>query len=563
MIGSFKSSDHYSNVKNRDFNSEIEKLNFNFSDFRDIVNSGKFAVDNPETIKNLVPKLEKALDGDFKLKFAAISALRLISKVSPKEIVYLVPKIAELLNNNDWRVRKNAIEFMGDFGLICYSSVKTYFENLKNGLNDSNVEVVSASAYAISKIMINSKCTEKVNLSEILRSKITSKPLLMEVIKNISEVNPDAVNASKNDVFYCIDSEDLVLKSKAIKILGDFKDFELDQKTAKILISSLSEDNLEVNRSSVYAIWKYSEKYPEYLKDSIDILINHANSKDKYLKIYSLLALNKLSYLEPFKFERLNINSLLDEDLDVVYPSMTLLYNLSLYSPKSAAKHYKKVCILMNSGDINVSRQALRIIGNLGKYDQKYIYRYINNIRLKLNDENLAKEAALSMVKSGQIDRKVVEVILKAVDKAKNNMEFLRSVIEEYPKNLLYEMNNEVKNRKRNSNKEYIEELCYIINEKLSSHEPDVENFQVERPEIEEPPVIVALKSECSEVELEDGKQVYILPKEKCVETSLSGELLEILETDSKKEFELYRLSHDLMIQSLIESTLKDQKKYF
>ena len=138
----------------------------------------------------------------------------------------------------------------------------------------------------------------------------------------------------------------------------------------------------------------------------------------------------------------------------------------------------------MNSGDINVSRQALRIIGNLGKFDQKYIIRYINNIRLKLNDENLAKEAALSMVKSGQIDRKVVEVILKAVDKAKNHMEFLRSVIEEYPKNLLYEMNNEVKNRKRNSNKEYIEELCYIINEKLSSHEPDVENFQVERPEI-------------------------------------------------------------------------------
>jgi hypothetical protein len=73
--------------------------------------------------------------------------------------------------------------------------------------------------------------------------------------------------------------------------------------------------------------------------------------------------------------------------------------------------------------------------------------------------------------------------------------------------------------------------------------------------------VIVALKSECTEVELEDGKQVYILDKSKCIETSLSGDLLELLDLENKNEFDIYKLSHDLMIQSLIESAINEPKR--
>ncbi|ABR54868.1 conserved hypothetical protein [Methanococcus vannielii SB] len=560
MIGSFRQVEFLESKKIAE-NFKSENFEVDFSDFRDILNFGKIGFENPEKIKHLLLKFEKALEGDFKLNFAAVTSLKVISKSSPKEIFPLIPKILKLLDNPDWRIRKNAVEFLGDFGLICYNPIKEHFEKLKSCLNDTNVEVIIATAYAISKIMLNSKCSEKINLSEILSKNITSKSVLMGILNSIGEINPDIIKNSQNDVFSCIDSNDEVLKSTAINVLGNFNELTLDKKTAKILINSLSSDNLEVKRSSIRAIWNFSKNYPELFKDSISKIIELVHSNDKQLKIYSILALNRLSFLEPQKFEGLNINSLLDDDLDVVYPAITLLYNLSLYSKRTVVRHYKKICVLVNSNDIRISKTALRIIGNLGKYDERYVNRYINNIKLKLSDANLSKDAALTMVKAGKIDVKVVEIILRSIDKVKNNMEFLRSVILEYPLSLLNDIESELKARKKSFNKEYIEELCFLIQERFEKSDIVYENFKIERPKIEEPPVIVALKSECTEVELEDGKKVYILPKEKCVETSLSGELLEVLDIDSKNEFEIYKLSHDLMIQSLIESTLNEQKR--
>jgi len=485
----------------------------------------------------------------------------MISKANPLEVLPLIPKIAGLLENSDWRIRKNAILFFGDFGLLCYDNIEKYMKNLKKCFDDPNIDVVCASAYAVSKIMLNSKCEEKIEVFEILREKITSKAVLMDLIKNIGEINPDLIKCCQNDILSCLDSNDSALKSKVIKILGDITDYELDESTAKILMDSLKSDDLEIRRSSIYSIWKYSEKYSEYLKNAIDTLVEFTSSPDKYTKIYSLLALNKLSYTEPLKFENLNINPLLDEDPDVIYPSITLLYNLSKYSPKVTTRHYKKVCVLMNNPDKYISKQALRIVGNLGKYDQKYINRYINNVRLKLSDEELSKEATIAMVKSGYLEKKNLEIILKAADKAKYNMGFLREVIEEYPKEFLPSFERELIDLRRTWNQEYINDLCCSIKEKLSLNDPDFTNIKLERPEIEEPPVIVALKSECAEVELEDGKQVYILDKSKCIETSLSGDLLELLDVENKNEFDIYKLSHDLMIQSLIESAINEPKR--
>jgi hypothetical protein len=559
MIGSFKSTDYHLNPKSDADTKGIS--GFDFSDFRDVLSVGKYAFEHRESIKYFIPKFEKALESDFKIKWAALNSLSMISKASPLEVLPLIPKIAGLLENSDWRIRKNAVLFFGDFGLVCYNNTKPYMENLKKCVNDSNIDVVCSSAYALSKIMLNSKCEEKIDLFGILREKITSKVVLMDLIKNIGEINPDLIKCCQNDVLSCLDSNDPVLKSKVIKILGDIKDYELDENTSNVLINSLNSDNLEIRRSTVYSIWKYSEKYPEYLKNATDTLVEFTSSTDKYTKIYSLLALNKLSYTEPLKFENLNINPLLDEDPDVIYPSITLIYNLSKYSPKVATRHYKKVCVLMNNPDKYISKQALRIVGNLGKYDQKYINRYINNVRLKLSDEELSKEATIAMVKSGYIEKKNLEIILKAADKAKYNMGFLRDVIEEYPKELLSSLEKELFNLKRTWNQEYINDLCYSINERLSLNDPNVTNIKLERPEIEEPPVIVALKSECTEVELEDGKQVYILDKSKCIETSLSGDLLELLDMDNKNEFDIYKLSHDLMIQSLIESAINEPKR--
>ncbi|MBA2861664.1 hypothetical protein [Methanococcus maripaludis] len=559
MIGSFKSTEYHLNQKNSA--NKKGMTSFDFSNFQDVLAAGKYAFENGESIKYFIPSYEKALNGDFKIKWAALNSLSMVSKASPSEVLPLVPKIAELLENPDWRIRKNAVLFFGDFGLICYDNIKQYMENLKKCFDDSNIDVICATAYAVSKIMLNSKCEEKIDLFEILREKITSKAILMDLIKNIGEINPDLIKCCQNDVLSCLDSNDSALKSKVIKILGDIKDYELDENTSKILIDSLKSDDLEIRRSSIYSIWKYSEKYPEYLKNALDTLFEFTSSPDKYTKIYSLLALNKLSYTEPLKFENLNINPLLDEDLDVIYPSITLLYNLSKYSPKVTTRHYKKVCVLMNNPDKYISKQALRIVGNLGKYDQKYINRYINNVRLKLSDEELSKEATIAMVKSGYIERKNLEIILKAADKAKYNMEFLREVIEEYPKEFLSSLERELINLRRTWNQEYINDLCYSIKEKVSSNDPDFTDIKLERPEIEEPPVIVALKSECTEVELEDGKQVYILDKSKCIETSLSGDLLELLDVENKNEFDIYKLSHDLMIQSLIESAINEPKR--
>ena len=559
MIGSFKSTDYPLNSKIGA--DESLSHQFDFSDFREVIAAGKYAFENKESIRYFIPKFEKTLNCEFKIKWATITSLSMISRSYPSEVVPIIPKIVELLNDPDWRIRKNAILFFGDFGLLCYDNIEKYMKNLKKCFDDPNIDVVCASAYAVSKIMLNSKCEEKIDLFEILREKITSKVVLMDLIKNIGEINADLIKSCQTDVLSCLDSNDTALKSKVIKILGDIKDYELDESTAKILMDSLKSDDLEIRRSSIYSIWKYSEKYSEYLKNAIDTLVEFTSSPDKYTKIYSLLALNKLSYTEPLKFENLNINPLLDEDPDVIYPSITLLYNLSKYSPKVATRHYKKVCVLMNNPDKYISKQALRIVGNLGKYDQKYINRYINNVRLKLSDEELSKEATIAMVKSGYIEKKNLEIILKAADKAKYNMEFLREIIEEYPKELLSSLEKELFNLKRTWNQEYIDDLCYSINEKLSLNDPDFTNIKLERPEIEEPPVIVALKSECTEVELEDGKQVYILDKSKCIETSLSGDLLELLDMDNKNEFDIYKLSHELMIQSLIESAINEPKR--
>jgi len=44
------------------------------------------------------------------------------------------------------------------------------------------------------------------------------------------------------------------------------------------------------------------------------------------------------------------------------------------------------------------------------------------------------------------------------------------------------------------------------------------------------------------------------------MEVSLSKELLELIERENEDEFEIYKLSHEIMIKSLIEGILMNRK---
>ncbi len=506
------------------------------------------------------------VNDDFKVKLSLLNSLSLISISNPQILKAIMPDIITLLNDEDWRIRKNALDIIGNIGFIKFDMVKNYIKNILCKLEDSNPEVVCSAAYSITKITLNPKCKNKSKLIGYTIKKITNKYLLVEIIKNISEIQPNVVKNYLNEILKFLDDDSDVIKINVLKILGNIEDIKLNKEIAYNIIKNLN-GSLELRKYCAYTIWKLSKKNAEHFKDSIGYLIKNLNSKDDVLNSYSLLTLGRLCYLEPKKFEGLKMDELINND-DVKKSALYLLYNLSIVNPSAIIPISDRICHLLNENDNWVVKNAIKIIGNMGLYDQKHL-KCLDLIKEKLNNSELCREAALALIKGRHIDKKVLNVVLNAVNNLNdvNNMHFLKEVIEYYPPELLDGLYTEIKKLNSfNDASKNILDLLSLIDEKKKEVIQNINVDGINRPEIkiegyDEPPVIVALKSECVEVELEDGKKVYILPKDCCMETSLSNELLNIVELYDKNEMEVYKLSHEIMIKSLIEGILMDGQK--
>jgi len=520
------------------------------------------------TMHHSISKFKSAvIGGDFKVKLSLLNSLSLISISNPQILKEIMPDIIVLLDDKDWRIRKNTLDIIGNIGFIKFDMVKNYIKNILCKLEDPNPGVVCSAAYSITKITLNPQCKNKSKLIDYTIKKITNKYLLVEIIKNISEVQPNIVKNYLNEILKFLDDDSDVIKINVLKILGNIEDINLNKEIAYNIIKNLN-GSLELRKYCAYAIWKLSKKNTEYFKDSIGPLINNLNSNDDMLKSYSLLALGRLCYLEPKKFEGLKLDELLNND-DVKKSAIYLLHNLSIVNP-SAILISDKIYHLLNDNDNWVVKNTIRIIGNLGLYNQKYLTKCLDLVKEKLNNSELCHEATLALIKGRYIDKKVLNVILNAVRNLNdaNNMRFLKEVIEYYPSELLDGLYAEIKklnpsNHNKNMN---ILDILSLIDEKKKEFIQNSNVDGIKRPEIkiegyDGPPVIVALKSECVEVELEDGKKVYILPKDSCMETPLSNELLNIVEIYNKNEAEVYKLSHEIMIKSLIEDILRDRQQ--
>ncbi|MDK2790254.1 MAG: hypothetical protein PWP15_761 [Methanothermococcus sp.] len=563
------------NKLDNNFDDTMDSKNINpihtdveLSTVGDMLMVGSLGFKDPETVIKLIPKFEKPLGGDFKLKLAAICSLSMISVSNPRIIEGIMPKVAKLLDDQDWRIRKNVLDLMGNIGLVCFDMVKKYIDKIVSRLEDANPNVVCSAAYSLAKITLNPECKSKFQLMDKITKRIMIKSVLMEVLKNISEVNPKLVERYSEDMFSCLDDKNPIIKINALKILGNIENIDIDEERAHKIICNLNDDSLELRTSAAYAIWKLSKNKPYYFKSSMDKLIKNLNlesSESKMIKVYSLFALGRLCFLEPKKFEtRLNINNLLNEDDDIRKPAVYLLHNLSMVDPEIIVKNIDMIYNLLNEGDYWIVRHALKIIGNVGMYDQKYVSRYLEDIKEKLNDFNLSQEAALTLIKSGFIEKEVLKVVLESLNDIGSNLKFLKRVIEYYPQELLEDLYREIRKRKNSLNNIYVDELTKFINEKKKEWKKEGSSMgrkiRIDLKDSEKPSVVVAMKSECSEVELEDGRVVYILPKDKCMEVSLSKELLELIERENEDEFEIYKLSHEIMIKSLIEGILMNRK---
>ena len=221
--------------------------------------------------------------------------------------------------------------------------------------------------------------------------------------------------------------------------------------------------------------------------------------------------------------------------------------------------------ILNTEEDVYTNKMIIRIIGNMGLYDRRYIDKYIPILQKKLKIRKLKQDVVLTLVKGNYIDKNVLRTILHGFRNLDNeeNMKFLEEIIAHYPLNLLDALYNEIKKLEpylnRNNN---FKKLLNIIKERLEEKDKisteDINTVIEEEAEKNIPKVVVALESECAKVELEDGKKVYIIPENTCVKTPLSNELLKVLEKYSKNEMEMYKLVHEIMVKSLIEDVLLD-----
>ncbi|AEH06880.1 HEAT repeat domain-containing protein [Methanothermococcus okinawensis] len=523
---------------------------------------------DPNTYQ-LISKFKKTVNNeDFKVKLLLLDSLSSISISNPQILKDIMPDIIVLLEDKDWRIRKSVLDILGNIGLISFGMIENHIDDILHKLEDSNPMVVCSAAYSITKITLNPQCKNKLKLMDYIIKKITNKYLLVEIIKNMSEIQPNIVKNYLDEILKFLGDDSDVIKINVLKILGNIEDIKLNKEIAYKIIKNLN-GSLELRKYCAYAIWKLGKKNTEHFKDSIDYLIKNLNSKDAVLKSYSLLALGRLCYLEPKKFEGLKMDELLNNE-NTKKSAIYLFCNLSIVNPFAIVPFIDKIYNLLNENDNWVVKNAINIIGNMGRYNQKYITKCLGLINEKLNNYELCREAALALIKGRYIDKKVLNVVLNAVKNLNdaNNMNFLKEVIEYYPPELLDGLYLEIKklNSFNDINKKNMLDLLNLINEKKKEVIQNINVNGIKRPDIKiegytEPPVIVALKSECVEVELEDGKKVYILPKNCCMETPLSNELLHIVESYNKNEMEVYKLSHEIMIKSLIDDILRDKKK--
>jgi hypothetical protein len=534
-------------------------------------------------------------DNNFESKILFIDSLNPIALSKPQNLKPIMPDIIKMLDDKDWRVRKNVLDLIGNIGFVCYDMVKEHVEKIMRMLEDYNPNVVCSAAYSLAKITLNPECLNKSQIISNLTKKITNKYILTEIFKNISEIQPNIVKECLNDILQLLDDSSNIIKINILKILGNIEDIDIDEKTAKKIEVCLSSKS-ELKKYASYTIWKLSKKHPQYFKSSINNLVRNLNLKDDDIKIYSLLALSKLCYLEPQKFENLEITELLFNSNEKVRTSLLqLLYSLSLINSPLLVKNMDKIYYLLNEKEYSPEtiKLAIKIIGNMALYNQKYINACLDSLNNLINNPKLRQYSVIALIKGKYITKKVLIAIFKAVET--EDTEFLREIIEYYPPELLDELKSEIKKLKPVQNR-YNQQILKLIDEKkegsitnysnmldsdnldnsdqsnnpkdlnsstnLNSNHPNP-NIEVKFATLEGYdglPVIIALKSECSEVELEDGRKTYILPKDCCIETSLTNSLLEVLEIDSKNEIDAYKLAHEIMIKSLIEDVLWDSK---
>ena len=519
-----------------------------------------------QNLKSLLKAFKK---GDIKTKLSILNKISLISVTDPKTLQDTIPYLIKLIDDKDWRIRKSTVEILGNIGLVSYEMVERYLDRILKKLDDKNQDVIYSTAYAVVKISINPKCKNKHKLIDKVLKKIKPKSnhLYSEMIKNISEIYPHIAQHYIKDTLKLLDEDSPIIKINILKTLGNIGDVEINRKVAQKIISYLRGPP-ELKRYSTYAIWKLSKKNLEYFSDAIDYLIDIVNiEKDEKLIIYSLFALNILSHVDPKKFKKLDINTLI-HNKHLRKPLLELLHNLSTLDPTLLIPHMDKLHdILHNEEDLYLNRLIIKIIGNMALYDPKYTNKYLTTLREKLKIPKLKQEVVLALVKGNYIDRNVLRTILhgfRNLDK-EENIKFLEEIIAHYPLNLLDTLYKEIKKLEpylnKNPNfKKLLNTIKERIEEKDKIRTQDI-NMVIEEAEKNSLKVVVALESECIKVELEDGKKVYIIPENSCVKTPLSNELLEILEKYSKNEMEMYKLVHEIMVKSLIEDTLLDYNR--
>ncbi|WP_131006885.1 HEAT repeat domain-containing protein [Methanofervidicoccus abyssi] len=522
---------------------------------------------DPQNLKNLLKTFKK---GSIKTKLSLLNEISFISVTNPEALQDIVPYLIKLMDDKDWRTRKNTVEILGNIGLVSYETVERYLDRILEKLNDKNLDVVYSAAYAIVKISINLKCKNKHELINKVLKKMKSKNKILytEIIKNISEIYPDIVQNYIKDILKLLDEDSTIIKINVLKTLGNIGDVKIDREVAQKIIKYLRGPPPELKRYSAYAIWKLSNNNLEHFNDAIELLIEIVNREnDSKLIIYSLLALNILSHICPQKFKKLDINALIHNKL-IRKPLLELLYNLSTLDYTLLIPYMDRLYdILNNDEDIQSNKMIIRIIGNMALYNPKYINKYLTILREKLKVSKLRHEVVLALVKGNYIDRNILSTIFHGFRnlEKEENVKFLEEVITHYPLNLLDTLYNEIKklepylNKNNNFNK-LLNIIRERIDEKKGINTQDI-NMVIEEAEKNVLKVVVALESECVKVELEDGKKVYIIPENTCIKTPLSNELLEILEKYSKNEMEMYKLVHEIMVKSLIEDTLLEYNR--
>jgi len=520
--------------------------------------------------KDTLLKFKKSIKNrDSKGKLSALNNILLISITNPQVLEDIMPDILSLFNDDDWRVRKSVLEIIGNVGFIKYSMVKKYIGYVLKKLNDPNPNVVCSAAYAIIKITINPECKKKSELmNNTLKKIINNDYRYIEIIKNISEIYPEIVQKYIKNILKYLNEDSVVLKINVLKILGNVENIVISKNTANKIVENLKGPP-ELKKYSAYAIWKLCKKNnKEYFIDTIDLLVENINlEEDNQLLSYSLMALCELCYLNPKKCIDLELKEKLLNNKNIRKPLLTLLYNLSTIDHKVLTPHLSKLHnLLKEDNDIWTNKMIIRIIGTIGLYDKKYIDKYLDTFKEKFKIPELKQDIVLALIKGNYIDREVLTVILRAIRNIDdhNNIDFLKEVIAYYPYELLDSLCNEIKRLMPYINKDKkINNLLNIIDERKKEKTQVILNNVYDNTvgvenDPEEPSVIVALKSECTQVELEDGNKVYILPENSCIKTTLSNELLKILEKYSKTEVEMYKLSHEIMIKSLIENILNN-----